>query len=233
MKKKVFFIPFALLSLLSFASCENTSNKFRPTYGSEIDTGVIDITYSDLYTKNLNEEAMIVATYPGKNTHCSCWLTFRDVILPQFAQNSNVMIYAVDVFDIMGQDETYKLVLADKEPTIALFKDGKKYDQYIYSTKDPQPFFKKIDAFNEFINKNIAEPQLIYTNLEKVKENKAKEEEYIVQYTYHSCPDCSYCLPNVMSPFALNHDMKNKVHIVDLEMEEDLVDSEGRIDKTI
>ena len=64
---------------------------------------------------------MIVATYPGKNTSCSCWLTFRDVILTQFAKNNDVMIYAIDVFEIEGQDETYKLVLADKEPTIAFF----------------------------------------------------------------------------------------------------------------
>lgn len=232
MKTQKSIISLLLLTSIIGTSCSNTPVKFKPTYGSEIDTGVVDISYSDLYTKNLNNEAMIVATYPGKNTSCSCWLTFRDVILTQFAKNNDVMIYAIDVFEIEGQDETYKLVLADKEPTIAFFKDGKKYDQYIYSTKDPQPFFKKIEAFEDFIHKKVAEPQLIYTNLEKAKQGIIQEDEYVIQYTYHSCPDCSYCLPNVMAPFALNNELKNKVHIIDLEMESSLLDGEGSLDKT-
>ena len=35
-----------------------------------------------------------------------------------------------------------------------------------------------------------------------------------------------------MSPFALNNELKNKVHIIDLEMESTLLDGEGRLDKT-
>ena len=229
MKKKIAFLPLLILSTISSTSCSVSSNKFNPTFGSEIDTTFTNLSYSELYKKVNDHENMIVVTYPGKDTHCSCWKTMENVLLPKLAKETEYLVYAVDAFEIDRSTDKFSLVVDLASPSIVFFKEGKKYDQYVYSIRNTQDFFKKYDALVKLLEDKTSKPQYIYTDVQGIKNGIKNEEEYIIQYTYSSCPDCSYCLPNVMYPYLSKNKLSNQIHIVDLEKEENFL-TEGKID---
>lgn len=230
MKTKFLLLPLLTLSFVCLTGC-NTTSKIKPTFGSDIDQTFTDLTYSELFKKNQEQETMIVFTYPGKDTHCSCWKEIELYMLPKLAKETEYLVYAVDAYEIERAEETYNLVIDLESPSIVFFKGGKKVDQFVYSVRNTQPFFKKYDALLEFLDKYTLPPQYIYTDVENLKVGIENEEEYIAHYTYHSCPDCSYCLPNVMYSYLEKNDLDVQIHLLNLETEEEFL-TNGKIDSS-
>lgn len=230
MKVKPLLLPILLLSASNLSGC-SSSDKLKPTFGSIIDTNYTLIKYADLFSKVENKESMIVVTYPGDNSSCSCWKDFQREVLPKVATETEYLIYAINVFNIIDKDNEFNLTLPEDRASIAFFANGKKTKEFVYKSSDPQRFFKDFNAFKELLAKYTIAPSYIYTDLANVDNDRKTKDKYIVQYTYHSCPDCSYVLPKVMFPYLSKNNIANKIYIVDLDNETSL-QTEGILDKT-
>lgn len=217
MKKKLALIPILTLTAL-LGSCGG-SNKVELSYGSLIDTTFTDIDYSTLSTKLEEQENMVLVVYPGADSTCSCWIQFKYVI-EEYVRENTPIIYGIDAFDIMGMSDTFNLVLSTSSPTLNIIKDGKIKEEFQYSTKNTQKFFKNSIDFKNIIDTYCDLPELLYIDETKLDHLIANETDpYILMYFYHSCPDCSYCLPNVVLPYMKKNEVNIPFYLVDLEVE--------------
>lgn len=216
MKKSLLFLPIALISLASLTSCnQGEANEIKLTFGSYIDSTFTDLKYADLEAKINEEQSFILVTYPGADSTCSCWRVF-EMIINQYVNANVEIIYGVDVYQIMGKNNDFNLSLSTSSPSISFFKKGQLVEQIAYSTKSPQKFYKDYVELGKLISSKTEEPEIIYVN-ESILDNSIKEkEDFVILHTYSSCPDCSYCIPNVVTPFANNNDLDEEIWIIDL-----------------
>lgn len=229
MNKKLLLLP-TLLLMSSLSSCGG-SNKVELSYGSIIDTQFTEIDYATLSSKLDEEENMLLVVYPGADSTCSCWIQFKYVI-NEYVSEHKPIIYGIDAFEITGKPDTFNLVLSLSSPTLNIIKDGQIKEVFQYSTKNTQKFFKNSLDLSKLIDEYCDEPELIYINeqhLDNLIENE--QDDYMVMYYYHSCPDCAYCLPNVVLPYMKQNEINTPFYLVNLEVEGIMI-KDGVVDKT-
>lgn len=220
MKKKLLWTLPLILCLLS---CQNNQNEGKTllTYGSLIDDGITYINKSELNIKMLDEENFVLVLYPGEDSTCGCWTVFREN-LNQYAKDNERIIYAINSFLLMGEGEqNYGLTLPTDRPSLAIMESGSLKQEWVYNTRDTQKFFTSSTYLKEHINEYTISPKLIYIDEGLLDEyiNKSPMNEFTVVYTWKSCSDCTYCLPNVVFPFIQTHDSFKKLYVIDLEVE--------------
>lgn len=223
MKKSLLFLGLILLIAPSLGSCRFSKGpeKIELSYGSLIDTNYTDIDYAKLEAKTIEEENFVLVTYPGKDSTCSCWRIF-ELVIEDFVLENDAIIYAIDVFQVIGKNNDFNLSLSTSSPSIAFFEKGELKEQIAYSTKSPQAFYKNYSDFRDLILEKTTHPEILYVDSEIIDNAISNKDDFVIMHTYSSCPDCSYCLPNVVVPFAQENDLSANIWIIDLnEIRED------------
>lgn len=220
MKKKILCTLPLILCLLS---CQNNQNSERTllTYGSLIDDGITYINKSELNIMMLDEENFILVLYPGEDSTCGCWTVFRDN-LNQYAKDNERIIYAINSFLLMGNsDDSYGLTLPTDRPSLVVMENGSLKQEWVYNARDTQKFFTSSTYLEEHLNEYTISPKLIYIDEELLNEyvNVSPMDDFNVLYTWKSCSDCTYCLPNAVFPFIETHNSFKKLYVIDLEVE--------------
>ena len=215
MKIKHLIMPLIALNLIGLASCQPAETKFKISFGSLVDETYTNLTYGELYQKVNYKENMVIATYPGKDTTCSCWRTF-EYVLNDYVKAKDAIVYAIDAYEVIGKYNDFGLTLSTSDPSIAFFKNGKLVKQVVYSVVNTPRFFKNTQTFIEFMDENIIQPDLLYVDYNKIETARNNKEDFIIAHTYSDCSDCSYVVPNVLMPYTVENNLNKKVWIIDL-----------------
>lgn len=222
LKMKQLFLSTALLLSTLLSGCQNQgSNKVLLSYGSDYDEAMTEVNYSKLLDMTTNGESFLLALRPGDESSitCSCWMTFS-ALLNNYVKNNLPIIYVTNVYQIVDYQEHFGLVAPERQdPGFALFKDGKLYKQYIYTTKNTPQFWQNKDALKDFIEEICEEPKMIYLQINQLSEmiDANKDKQIIASYVRKSCGDCGYVLPNVFLPYLKSHKINEKIYLIDLE----------------
>ena len=221
MKKILFLLPILLLSSLSATGCK-TKLKARITFGTYIDEGLTEIKYSQLAKKvSDGDENFLISVYDDsdKGMSCGCWTQSFRPVLEQYVKEYHTRIYIIGRSQFSEDDDKFGLTILDSsstDPTFALFKKGKKANQYIYNAKEPM--FYKLESFREAVMNIASDPQFFYvdrTYLQKAIFDEP-EDKVIVQYVWSFCPDCNDCFPYVIIPYGDEHSLSTKMYFIDL-----------------
>ena len=227
MKSKLLLLPFALLSLSTLSGCQEKKTELHITYGTHIDApGVKDLSYGDLMNKlvggNEQTENFLLAIYYGKDSHCSCWGTFK-VVLEEYADKYDTVVYSIDRFEFDSQRKESDgniwknagLSFQEKdEPRFFIMSQGKVKKAFYYNSSK---MFKNCDALNNEISNYIKGPNIFYVEQDEL-DNRifAEMQETVVYYVWSFCPDCSYCSPNFLNPYANVRTLRNNILIIDI-----------------
>lgn len=217
MKKSLLFFSLSLLTTSTLVGCRFSGDpsKIDLSYGSLIDTTYTDLDYATLEAKTLEEENFVLVTYPGKDSTCACWRVF-EMVIEKYAKEEERIIYAVDVFQVLGKSNEFKLSLSTSAPSIAFFNKGKLVEQIAYSTKSPQAYYKDYANLVNLLEEKTNAPQVLYVDNIVLDTAIADKDDFVIIHTYSSCPDCTYCLPNVVLPFSYNNELETKIWVIDL-----------------
>ena len=112
-------------------------------------------------------------------------------------------------------------------------KEGKKYKEFIYGP-DNMPLFTDVEGMRKVVTKIADDPEFYYVN-QNYLDNALfieKNDKVVVNYIWHSCPDCNHSFPNVLRPYAEKHNLKTKIWLIDLEIPGLLLNAAGEKDKT-
>lgn len=236
MKKSLFLLPIIALLTLGGTACKNKNKKALPriTYGTRVDAGATSLTYAEFKLKSEKKEAMLIATYKADG-HCGCWDNFKKVI-DEYVINYHTKIYFIDRNQFSEDSDNYGLtILPDSttDPTFALMSGGKKTNEYVYSN-DNRKMFETVDGLRSVVTRIARDPVYMYVNQEFLDESIFTHplEKVVVQYIWNSCSDCNYCFPNVMVPYAEEHDFDTELWLIDLDIIGLLRDDNNQQDKT-
>ena len=218
MKFKTLLIPLISFGILSTTGC-SIDKKARITYGTLVGTGATELNYGSLALKVQENENMLIATYQDSGTPCACWTKFKSVI-DKYVQEYNTVIYFIARSQFNEDADTFGLTIvrdSSTNPTFALIKNGKKTNEFIYSSSS-NTMFTSVEGLREVVTKIARDPQYLYVNQEYLDNALFvnKDDKVVVHYIWNFCPDCNYCFPNVMLPYSEKNDFKTKVWIIDL-----------------
>lgn len=218
-KNLLFFIPLLATSSLFLGGCQSSKAKIRITYGSPVYEEMVELTYSDFTQKMTNGENMIVATYDSEQSAtCGCWIYFQP-ILNRYVNDHDTVIYKMDRLTVVK--DTYGIILpSGSDPTFFITNKGEIVHQYVYNTTSANAeLFHSYDKFADNLASLTKEPQIMlideeYLNKAIFEENRS---DFIIYHGRSGCPDCGYCTPNVLEPYARDNDLKNKIYMIDIE----------------
>lgn len=235
MKKILFLLPILAITTLGVAGCKTENKKVQLTYGTLVDQEATEIKYGSLSTKVARKENMIVATYLHvSGPQCGCWTEFK-YVLDQYVKEYNTKIYYIDRFQFSEDDDRFGLKIDQSatDPTFALFSNGKKVNEYVYSN-DTKPMFNSLSGFRKAVERIADDPQFMY--VDEAYLDKAlfedKVDKAVVEYVWETCPDCNDCLPYVLTPYSKNNTLSTKLWIMDLDIVGLLRTDETTKDKT-
>ena len=218
-KTLIFSLPIFAASISFLSGCGTGDSKIRITYGSPVYQEMVELTYSDFTQKMTNGENMIVATYDSEMSEsCGCWINFQP-ILNRYADEKDTLIYKMDRHYITNNP--YGLILpSGSDPTFFITNKGQLEKQYVYNTTSANAdLFYNYAKFKDNIDSLVKEPQLMIINEEYL--NRAIFEEnrtdFIIYHGRNGCPDCNYCAPNFLEPYARDNNLKNKIYVMDIE----------------
>lgn len=228
MKTKLLLLPFALLSTFALSACQNDKQELHISYGTLIDNpGIKDLSYGEMMAKLVggyeDTENYLLAIYYGKDSHCSCWGTFKTV-LQEYADKYDTVVYSIDRFEFdsvrkESDGNVWKkagLSFQEKdEPRFFVMANGKVKKAFFYNTSSKM--FRNCDALNTEISNYIKAPNMYYIEQDEL-DNRIFEEkqETVVHYMWSFCPDCMYCAPHVLNPFTGVRALRNKLYIIDI-----------------
>ena len=234
MKKLIYIIPFAAIAIGGLTGCFKTkSDKPYITYGTLVDTEATELKYADLQLKVSDNENMLIAVWQDTEK-CGCWDNFHTV-LNKYVREYHTKVYYIRRTQFNSDADSFGLSLLNDttKPTFAFIKNGKKDKEYIYNN-DNKPLFETLDGLRSTITKFANDPQYYYVD-QAYLDNALfveKQDKVVVQYVWHSCPDCNYSFPNVMVPYSNKHAFSTKIWLIDLEIKGILLNDEGIQDKT-
>lgn len=218
-KKYILTFPILALSALSSVSC-NTDNRIRISYGSPINSSMVELTYNEFATRMNDGENMLVATYHSDySLDCSCWNGFK-LIADKYADDNDLIMYKIDRKLFEGHDDYGLTLLTNSNPTCFITEHGKVNNEYIYSNSGANaPLFESYDAFSKAMNKVIKMPQVMIVNRDYITNAifEEKQDEFIVYQARSTCSDCNYCTPNALLPYSESHNMTNKIYMIDID----------------
>ena len=231
MKKQLFLLPILTISTLAMTGCQ-PDKRARLTYGTLVDTAAEEIVYGTLASKVARKESFLIAVYQD-GLACGCWTTFKEAI-DQYVDEYDTKIYYIASSQFSEGETNYGLtILRDtSDPTFALFKEGKKVNEYIYG-KDTKPMFQTLSGLRKAVKRIAKDPQYFYVDQEYLDNALFTEKkEVVVHYIWHFCPDCNDCFPEVMIPYSNKNAFSRKVWIINLAIPGLLIDpSTNQINK--
>lgn len=219
MKKILMLFPVILIGLCTgLSSCNNTNQeKYTLTYGTYVDEGAKKIHYSDLASKMLDKESMIVVTYDSDDSHCSCWSAFSFAI-DKVVKEENYLIYKIVSSEFNGQDNFGFSTFYDR-PSIHFVKDGKLVEKIDYTVTDLNPLFKGSAALKLAIEERTFKPNYYFINQEQFETHIENKDDFIVSYYWDSCGDCKYSFPRFLYDFTKNKEFDTDMYLLNLEVE--------------
>lgn len=218
MKKIVALLSLGIFSLnIALNGCSNNdSSKFTLTFGTYAQEA-LKIHYSDLSSKMLDGESMIVVTYDSDNSTCSCWTAFINTI-NRVVEEEHYLIYKILSSDFNNND-TYGFSTFDDRPAIHFVKDGKLKEKIDYTTTNLDPLFKGTAALKMAIEERCYKPNYYYLDYTMLDEKILDKKEFIVCYYWESCGDCKYSFPKFLYSYTKNKTFKIDMFLVNLEVE--------------
>lgn len=228
---KVFLLPLVALGLsTSLASCNTSDSKFSIMYGTYVNDSAIELSYSDLTAKMNGNENMLVAIYPEDG--CQCWSQF-EIVINDYVRDEHTIVYKIKYSSIEGNGNSWGFPLDSGSPSFCYVKEGKIVKSYTYNASNPSRLFKTTADFKEDVDANCYQPNYYYVNQTYLDDKLfiAKDDKVLVSYVWSSCPDCNYCIPNVLAPYQHAKNFDQKMYIIDLEVE-GLLLVNGEKDKT-
>lgn len=220
MKKKILFsLPILAVSASFMTGCNSSDSRIRITYGSPLLSEMVELTYSDFTQKMTYGENMIVATYDSEvSESCGCWINFQP-ILNRYSDEKDTIIYKMDRHYIVNNP--YGLILpSGSDPTFFVTNKGNLEKQYVYNTSSPSSeLFKNYAKFKDNMDSLVKEAQLMLVDIDYVQKAIFEENrtDFVLYQARSACPDCSYCTPNFLEPYAAKNNLKNKIYVVDIQ----------------
>lgn len=217
--QKRILLSFVALGLLtSLASCNTPDSKFSIMYGTYTNTASVELSYSDLTAKMNDKENMLIAIYPEDG--CQCWGQFS-IIIDDYVKNEHTIVYKIKYSSIEGNGNSWGFPLDSTRPSFCYIKEGKIVKSYTYDTSSTSRFFKTLADFKADIDANCYQPNYYFVDQTYLDDKlfTAKEDKVLVGYIWKSCPDCNYCIPNVLAPYQQGKNFEQKMYIIDLEVE--------------
>lgn len=215
--KKILLSLIALLTL-SCISCSPPVEKTRLTYGSYIAqddaTNGYMIDYESLNKRIQYDETMLVAIYPGVNSTCGCWQSFKDTI-ERFVDEYHYKIYCLNYYDIYDRtDVPYDFIKFDDRPTFHIISNK----QIIYKLdyKDDDSPFHSHTVLKGVVDSYVNAP-IMYEIDDASIDDKRNEEKSRIFYLRSTCGDCNYVIPNVLIPYFNNKETNEKLYVYDLD----------------
>ena len=237
MKKILLLLPLITLSSIGVSGCK-TNLKARITYGTYIDNDVTELTYGGLAKKvSDGVENFLISVYDDsdKGKSCGCWNASFKPVLQQYVKTYHTKIYVIGRSQFGAEDDKFGLTILDSsstDPTFALFKEGKKANQYIYNSKEPM--FSKLESFREAVMNIARDPQYFYVDREYLHKAifEQPQDKFLVHYIWNFCPDCNDCFPYVLLPYSNANNLKTNFYIIDLAVPCILLNEEGGFEGT-
>ena len=225
MKKQLFLLPILTISTFAMTGCQQ-DKRARLTYGTLVEETAEEIVYGTLASKVARKESLLVAVYQD-GLPCGCWATFHDVI-NQYVKEYNTKVYYIASSQFSDDADKFGLTILREtsDPTFALFKEGKKVNEYIYG-KDTKPMFQTLSGLRKAVSRIAKDPQYFYVDQKYLdKAIFTEKKDVVVHYFWHFCPDCNDCFPEVMLPYSNKNDFSRKVWIINLAIPGLLIDPE-------
>lgn len=230
--RKIILFASLFPMLISCSSKIDNNHKVYLNYGSLIDESSEKINYTQLKSLITDKTSFFLAVYPGENSTCGCWTTFSDN-LDVFVKENKEIVYKINYELLEEEKEKYGLNYYNDRPIFALFENGKLFKQWVYDqAKEENDLFKSKAYLKTLINKYSITPKTLFIN-QTMLDEKIKSDEFMIMYEWKSCPDCTYCLPNVIYPYFQNKNNQNRkdLYIIDLQIKGILLDEEGKFNK--
>ena len=220
MKKSLLMLPTALLAITVLSGCPGES-KGKITFGTYINDTAIDITYNGLLKKMEGAdkgESFLLAMYYGKDSHCSCWANFRNV-LNNYVKEKHTVVYTIDRFEfssnLADKAKEWGLTLMEEDtPYFYIYKESKLLKQYVYNRS---AMFSDLEAFTNEVARKIDGPS-IYKIDQEYLDNMifTEKKDAIVHYMWDFCPDCQYCSPEFLWPYADANKLNKPIYEIDI-----------------
>ena len=224
-KKLVLLLPLAITPLLTGCSKDNRT---RITYGSPTITAAVELQYDQLVSKMTNGENMIIVTYHGeKSASCECWRAFKPII-DKYADDTDTYIYQIDRQVFKDHQDFGFTMIDSSNPTVIVTKEGKKQNEYLYGNNN-KTMFTTADGFKKAIEKVVKAPQFIVINSDYLDNKLLKSNDtFVIYYSWSFCPDCNYCMPNVLMPYSQDNNFGTKFYVIDLAVPGILMTEDGK-----
>lgn len=224
MNKKCCLFPLLILPLISGCNEEVKQGNF---YFGSVENKIVQLDVSELSAKiDTQHDTFLLATHKGDS--CSCWTNFQYVIESYNNKRKNAGLdflpfYSFDTELIESTTSTLKIdKILSGYVDFYVFSEGEIIEKYTKSAKKDLEMFENIDKFGDIVEKHIKEGPInnyAYVSYDYVRTQLFnKEDNEFVLFTVRSgCGDCSYCMPNVVTPFAKANTLKIPVYICDIE----------------
>lgn len=198
-----------LLSVSCLSGCSSSSPE-RLTFGTLYHESPVELTTDEVYTKKENEN-FLLATYG--DTTCGCWVYFSRV-LDALAKNYNLLTYKLSDENIDERLNEFGIKNSDN-PAFYIIANKKIIRRNFYVDNDS--IFTDEKRLKAAIEERIALPYMYLINEEQIK-TEVVDKDGIIYYTRMSCPDCSYCTPNVIMPHIKKWiEPTNKIYVYDMD----------------
>ncbi|MCR5506113.1 MAG: hypothetical protein K6F07_03875 [Bacilli bacterium] len=222
-----FILLLPILAASTLTGCSK-DNRTRITYGSPTISAAIELTYEQLATKMTAGENMILVTYHQEySPSCECWKSFKPII-DAYADANDTYIYQIDRTLFVNHEDFGFTMMDSSNPTLIITKEGKKQNEYLYS-KNNTAMFTTADGFKKALDKVIKAPQFIVINSDYLDNKLLKSNDsFVVYYHWSFCPDCTYCMPNVLMPYSQNNNFSTKFYCIDLAVPGILMTSDNK-----
>ena len=207
MKKLV--LSLSLLITVSLLSGCDSSSKERLTYGTLYHEEAINLDTDTLYNKKDNEN-FVLATYG--DTTCGCWKYFSDV-LNFVSKNDHLLTYKISNDQIDERLNSFGIKNSDN-PAFYIIANKKIVKKVFYA--DDDSLFSNEKKFLSYIKEYINLPHMYFINEEQIQ-SEVVSKGGIIYYTRLTCPDCSYCTPNVLMPYLKDKESEQKIYVFDLD----------------
>lgn len=222
MKRKILSI--LLIGLLALSGCNSKEKTIDFCIGIN-ENKIIELTKDSLLGKmKVQKDSFVLAVHDGNS--CLCWQDFKDILRNyngKRATNGNPLI-PFFAFDCSIADEIEGI---EKIETgyidLYIFENGEIVEKRSGAATKDIPIFESLERFTNYMDKKIGlKPinNLYYTTsnfiIDKIIGNSDSGEAVVV-VERSGCGDCSYCIPNVLIPYAKSHEFSIPVYVVDIE----------------
>lgn len=203
-----------VLSLLSPFMLVGCGQESKPAlvYGDYF-SELTDIKYADLANKVDDGKTFLLAVRPKSN--CACWAHFKQV-LEEYKAQTHVSIFTIIASEFDNATNKFSLDVRNDRETFAIFKDGKLYEQNVYSEKNP--IFNQPRDFKSYLESKVDLPTMFYISFDTYNEWLAVQDKtFNIYYARNNCPDCEYFDNNLLKAYGEKHLSSAPLFILDCE----------------